>query len=116
MWPAVLFGRRKRLGNRPAQAWLKPGNPDPQAGLYHITEDIMRKGSVTVRQGKEVRQYGLSFKGVVRLVTSGDVVDRETYDALIAAGVIDPIRGPDPVDDPMPASPPASIEKPEAEE
>lgn len=76
----------------------------------------MRKGSVTVRQGKEVRQYGLSIKGMVRLVTSGDVVDRETYDALLAAKVIDPIRIPDPTADPMPASPPASIERPEAEE
>lgn len=112
----MLFGRRKKLGNRPTDATLRPGNPTPQAGLYHVTGDIMRKGSVTVRQGKEVRQYGLSFKGVVRLVTSGDVVDRETYDALIAAGVIDPIRGPDPADDAMPASPPASLEEPETEE
>ncbi len=75
----------------------------------------MRKGSVTMRHGKEVRQYGLSFKGMVRLVTSGDVVDRETYEALLAAGVVDPIQNPDPTDDPV-TPPSASVVGPGAEE
>jgi hypothetical protein len=116
MWPAVLFGKRKRRGNRATHAPLMPGHSVSQAGLYHITEDIMRKGSVIVRQGKEVRQYGLSFKGMVRLVTSGDVVDRETYDALLAAGAISPIGSTASPDSPLPDSSPAPIKEPEVEE
>jgi hypothetical protein len=52
----------------------------------------MLKGTVSERDGVPIRQFGVYVDGVIRLVTSGDMVDRETYDALIAAGAI----GPDP--------------------
>ena len=55
--------------------------------------DRMLKGTVSERDGIPIRQFGVYVDGVVRLVTSGEMVDRETYDALVAAGAVDP--GPD---------------------
>lgn len=50
----------------------------------------MLKGTITERGGVPIRQFGVYVDGVVRLVTSGEMVDRETFDALIAAGAIEP--------------------------
>jgi hypothetical protein len=52
---------------------------------------MMLKGSVYMRRGKPIRQFGVTVGGSTRLVTSGDVVDEETYAALIAAGAIRPV-------------------------
>lgn len=49
---------------------------------------MMTKGAVIHRKGKVYRQYGVTVRGATRLVTSGDVVDQPTYDALVAAGAI----------------------------
>ncbi len=51
---------------------------------------MMLKGSVHKRRKGPVRQYGVTVNGSTRLVTSGDTVDRETYQALLAAGAIRP--------------------------
>jgi hypothetical protein len=58
--------------------------------LYRVEYEMMLKGSVAYRDGVPIRQFGVYMDGSVRLVTSGDRVDRETYDALIAAGAIQP--------------------------
>lgn len=50
----------------------------------------MLKGTVSERDGVPIRQFGVYVDGVVRLVTSGEMVDRETYEALIAAEAIEP--------------------------
>ena len=71
---------------------------DPTAGpryavikkQFTVPFERMLKGSVQEREGVKIRQFGVYVDGVVRLVTSGDMVDRETYDALIAAGAIEP--------------------------
>ena len=60
---------------------------------FTIPFERMLKGTVADRDGVPIRQFGVYVDGVVRLVTSGEMVDRETYDALIAAGAIEP--GPD---------------------
>jgi len=57
-----------------------------------IEYDMMQKGSRIIRHGVELRQYLIMVNGSVRIVNSGDTVDRETYEALIAAGVIAPPR------------------------
>jgi hypothetical protein len=49
---------------------------------------MMLKGSFCKRRKKTVRQFGVTVNGATRLVTSGDMVDRETYEALLAAGAI----------------------------
>ena len=56
--------------------------------FFHIELEMMLKGSFCKRRKKTVRQFGVTVNGATRLVTSGDVVDRETYEALLAAGAI----------------------------
>ncbi len=57
---------------------------------FTVSFERMHKGTVSERDGVPIRQFGVYVDGVIRLVTSGEMVDRETYDALIAAGAIDP--------------------------
>jgi hypothetical protein len=57
---------------------------------HHIGFDMMVRGIFTTRRGKEIRQCGVTVDGSTRLVTSGDTVDHNTYEALIRAGVIVP--------------------------
>lgn len=56
--------------------------------FFHIDLEAMLKGSFCKRRKKTIRQFGVTVNGATRLVTSGDVVDRETYEALLAAGAI----------------------------
>jgi hypothetical protein len=73
----------------------RPGEP----GFYQIEFDMLLKGSVSRRKGRDIRQVCVMVEGAPRLVTSGDVVDRKIYDALIAAGAVlpggSPAAGPD---------------------
>jgi len=57
---------------------------------FSVPFERMLKGTVAERGGVPIRQFGIYVDGVVRLVTSGEMVDRETYEALIAAGAIEP--------------------------
>jgi len=82
----LLFRKRQRRGAG-APASEAPGQA-PQ--LYRIDFDMMLKGSTCRRRREVVRQFGVTVNGATRLVTSGDVVDRETYYALLAAGAIRP--------------------------
>ncbi len=74
----------KILGRRePDQS----GKPDA-AGLYLIDYEMMLKGSVYKRMHSTVRQMGVTVDGKTCLVTSGDRVDRPTYEALLDAGAL----------------------------
>jgi len=84
----LLFRRRQKPISGPARA---NKNIAVRPNLYHIDYDMMLKGSVFLRRGKPIRQFGVTVGGSTRLVTSGDVVDEETYAALIAAGAIRPV-------------------------
>jgi hypothetical protein len=64
--------------------------PDRQP-LFHIDFDMMLKGSIYQRRKGPVRQFGVTVNGATRLVTSGDTVDLDTYNALLAAGAIRPV-------------------------
>ena len=57
---------------------------------YRVEFDLMLKGTIHKRGSASVRQYGVTVRGSTRLVTSGDVVDRETYEALVEAGAVKP--------------------------
>ena len=57
---------------------------------FLVPFERMLKGTVAERDGVPIRQFGVYVDGVVRLVTSGDMVDRETYEALITAAAIEP--------------------------
>lgn len=98
----VLFGRRqKRTGASASQRFAAVCSPD-QPQLHRIDYEMMVKGSVCRRRSGVVRQYGVTVNGATRLVTSGDVVDGETYNALLAAGAIWPARARTDVDGPQP--------------
>lgn len=96
----MLFRKREKRGGAPyaqqAGAVARDGeefrsvagNTHPQ--FYQIEYDMMIKGSVCKRRGETVRQYGVTVNGATRLVTSGDTVDRQTYQALLRAGAIRP--------------------------
>lgn len=81
----MLFRKKPKRGIPPIHRERSPGD---SAGLYLIEYDMMLKGSVNTRNGLPVRQFGVYVDGVIRLVTSGDRVDRETYEALQAVGAI----------------------------
>ena len=60
----------------------------PADGLFRVAFEDLVKGSVVERKDGVVRQVGVTVGGAVRLVTSGDLVDRATYEALVAAGAL----------------------------
>ncbi len=74
----------KILGRRESD---QSGKPDA-AGLYLIDYEMMLKGSVYKRIHGTVRQMGVTVDGKTCLVTSGDKVDRQTYNALLEAGAL----------------------------
>jgi hypothetical protein len=100
---ALLFRKRHKPGG---PRHTQPSDPDsaperPQ--WFPIGYDMMLKGSIIKRRRGAVRQFGVTVNGSTRLVTSGDTVDIDTYNALLAAGAIRPIA-PDPQPDPSKAS------------
>lgn len=100
----MLFRKRDK---KPVSPQTRPGQgagPGEQR-LFPIEFDMMVKGSVFKRGRVLIRQYAVTVNGSTRLVTSGDVVDRPTYDALVKAGAIRPPEPPrtnpmGPADDP----------------
>lgn len=85
-----LFRRRARsvasFHPRPSDG----AGPDRQQELFRIDFDMMLKGSICKRRREVVRQFGVTVNGSTRLVTSGDMVDLDTYKALLAAAAIRP--------------------------
>lgn len=99
---ALLFRKRNKHGLQSAATGPEGfGSPIERPQLYTINFDMMLKGSIHERRKGPVRQYGVTVNGSTRLVTSGDVVDQETYNALVAAGAIRPV-----VETPSPKQPP----------
>jgi hypothetical protein len=70
--------------------------------VVRIDFDMMLKGSVYNRPSGKVKQYGVTVDGATKVITSGDFVDRETYDALIKAGAIRPVSDAPAPDAPLP--------------
>lgn len=81
----MLFRKRQK---HPPCADLSESTERQQ--FYQIDFEMMLKGSICKRRKRTIRQFGVTVNGATRLVTSGDVVDRETYAALLAAGAIRP--------------------------
>lgn len=88
----MLFRKRRIRRSGSYQSRL-PESSDAfeEFETIRIEFEMMKKGSILHRRGKPIRQCGVTVSGSTRLVTSGDVVDRKTYDALVAAGVIAPL-------------------------
>lgn len=89
MW----FRKKERLSDVPPHLRSGDTAASQKPAFYRIEFDMMKKGAVLQRRGKPIRQYAVTVNMTTRVVTSGDVVDRETFEALVAAGVVD--RTPD---------------------
>ncbi len=85
MW----FRKKDRLSDVPPhlRGGDRPGGQKPS--FYRIEYDMMKKGAVLQRRGRPIRQFAVTVNMSTRVVTSGDVVDRETFEALVAAGAVD---------------------------
>ncbi|HEO71280.1 MAG TPA: hypothetical protein ENN80_08455 [Candidatus Hydrogenedentes bacterium] len=86
----MIFRKRDRRGGAPRHVQAAGVHALAGAQLHEIDFDMMVKGRVIRRRGGAVRQYGVTVNGSTRLVTSGDIVDEDTYKALLAAGAIVP--------------------------
>ncbi len=84
----MLFRKRSKRSIPPPHRTHQTDASANPGGFYAIEYDMMLKGAVTKRHGVPVRQFGVYVNGSIRLVTSGDHVDRDTYEALIAEGAI----------------------------
>jgi hypothetical protein len=85
----VLF--RKRRDTIPPEVRKRASqDAGEMPELIFIDFDMMLKGSVATRKGKTIRQYCVTVDGATRLVTSGDTVDKKTFNALVAAGAVAP--------------------------
>lgn len=82
----MFFRKRDKRVGPPLSS--QSGSHAGRADLYPIEFDMMLKGAIIKRRGGQVRQLGVTVNGSTRLVTSGDVVDRDTFEALLAAGAI----------------------------
>jgi hypothetical protein len=85
----VWFGKKK---DRVPPEVRRNAGAASSSGFLRIEYDMMLKGNIVKRRTGQVRQYCVTVDGSTRLVTSGDVVDQKTYDALVAAGAIAPVR------------------------
>lgn len=89
---ALLFGKRKKpVGVQAQLAQGQVPTDTRQSDVFRIEFDMMLKGSVYRRRGGDVRQFGVTVRGATFLVTSGDLVDRTTLEALLAVGAIRPL-------------------------
>jgi hypothetical protein len=86
----MLFRKRKTVPPE-LRSETEGGSSSPLG--YQIDFDMMLKGTIYKRPSGSVRQYGVTVRGSTRLVTSGEWVDRDTYDALVEAGAVRPDLG-----------------------
>jgi hypothetical protein len=86
LWGRIrgAFSKNEPVGGEVSTA------PAPRR-VVRIDIDMLLKGSVYDRPSGRVKQYGVTVDGATKVITSGDFVDRDTYDALIKAGAIRPM-------------------------
>ncbi len=86
----MIFRKRDKRGGAPPHVQAEGDTGDGKPEFFHIDFDMLTKGNVVRRRGGVVKQLGVTVEGSTRLVTSGDMVDRTTYEALLAVGAIHP--------------------------
>ena len=84
----MLFRKRDRNLGMTAKRGAGPLPAGDAGDLFRVDFDMMVKGNLVERRHGPVRQFGVTVHGATRLVTSGEMVDRDTYRALVAAGAI----------------------------
>ena len=91
----MLFRKQKKSRGIFSTKGTSVSSAEGTPGLHPIEFDMMLKGSLYTRSTGQVRQFGVTVCGATHLVTSGDVVDEPTYQALVDAGVIAAEKGDD---------------------
>ena len=86
----MLFGKRKTRDSKTRKSSKKDKSAPPSEELMRLEYQMMLRGNVVERPEGKVRQIGVTVGGSTKVVTSGDLIDRETYKALIRAGAIQP--------------------------
>ncbi len=86
----MLFRKRKTQDTKEPQASKKDKPAPPPEKLMRLDFERMIRGNVIERSGGKVRQIGVTVDGSTKVVTSGDLIDLETYRALVRSGVIKP--------------------------
>lgn len=84
-----MFWKRQRSESNTASEEIRAWQP-PDMPHFEIRFDDMLKGNYAMRNGERIRQFCVYVDGASRLVTSGDVVDQTTCEALIEAGAVEP--------------------------
>ena len=80
-----MFWKKKQKDKQTAE----PVQRDAvQAQRYRIDYDMMLKGNICQRNNEKARQIGVTVDGATRVVTSGNEVDRPTYEALLECGAL----------------------------
>lgn len=85
----MLFRKRRKSSSPPQQHRRLEGGNAPR--YFTVEYNQMLKGVDVMRHGRRVKQFAVMVGGNVRVVTSGDTVDLETYQALVAAGAAPPL-------------------------
>ena len=83
---------RKRKGQAAKAGMSSKKNEEAQRGdrVMRLEYEMMLRGNVIERPEGKVRQIGVTVDGATKVVTSGDLIDHETYKALIQVGAIQP--------------------------
>lgn len=58
--------------------------------LMRLDYKMMLRGNIIERPEGKVRQIGVTVDGSTKVVTSGDLINLETYKALLQVGAIQP--------------------------
>lgn len=83
----VFFGKHKPRPI-PSPAERDKAQAEAEEEWVRIDYDMMIRGSNVLRHGKPIKQIGVTVNGSTKLVTSGDLVDRQTFNALLAMNAI----------------------------
>ncbi len=90
----MLFKKRGKHPGPPPALRGQGGDVKADWDFIRVEFEAMLKGTVVRRGDGSVRQIGVTVDGATRLVTSGDLIDRVTYEALLNIGAIRPLEAP----------------------
>ncbi len=74
---------------------IKKSQSTSESETFLIEREMMLKGTDVPRGNKIIRQFAVMVNGSVYIVTSGERVNRDVYEALLEVGAIIPIPGVD---------------------
>ncbi len=87
----MLFRKRRMPAALFSKDQMSQDGVMPEWEIITVDFDMMTKGAILQRRGRKIRQFAVMVNGNVRVVTSGETVDRETFMAMVAA---DAVRAP----------------------